>query len=72
MKNIDVSSCRGPDFPQSLEASREKAVEQRDLAVYGLSAEGRGLGSPHRGGLGLGVDVAWSDADSHVGRQVEL
>jgi len=27
MKNIDVSSCRGPDFPQILEASREKAVE---------------------------------------------
>jgi hypothetical protein len=72
MKNIDVSSCRGPDFPQSLEASREKAVEQRDLAVYGLSAEGRGLGSPLRGGLGLGVDVARSDVDSHVGRQVEL
>jgi hypothetical protein len=63
MKNINVSSYRGPDFLQSLEASREKAVEQWDLAVYGLSVEGRGLGSPHRCGLGLGVDVARSDAD---------
>jgi|GEM_PF-3086069 hypothetical protein len=64
MKNINVSSYRGPDLLQSLEASREKAVEQRDLAVYGLSVEGRGLGSPHRRGLELGVDVARSDADS--------